>query len=296
MKGSLIVKRVWERDERDPANEGGRLTEEEAQKKDLRPPRFKVEMNHNQSVDPSTRVIVTGKVYSDSQFQREYGQVKEPNPNYFHSATFSLTQQHELGHTSLLVTQDRVFEEVALLNRNLDDTRIQRVPELAFNLSGSPWENSITLETEGQSTRFQRDQGSEGFRSIVIPKFRYQFPLFEYFKVQLTYGQRISFYDAEVPELPVNETFSKSLELVEVEVNTTLTRIWQLQGGTFSRFKHLLTPRLIFDSVADVNQDRSIAINFDGADSLPGRRLIIFRLDNVLLAVTINFACYNHPC
>ncbi|MGK5094379.1 LPS-assembly protein LptD [Deltaproteobacteria bacterium TL4] len=284
MQGEMKYRRVWENIFRDPFNESGRLTEEETKNLELRIPRFKYELNHNQTLDETTRMILSGQVFSDAQYQREYDQVLIPDPNYAQRMSLSIARQYEIGYTSLLFTQERVFQEIALLNHNLVQDRVQRLPELTFHLSNQPWNEPIVLSAEGSATRFRREKGTNGTRIITTPQLSYQFPFLEYFKMLTVYGKRLSFYDVYHSPTSDKDSFSTEIEQINAEINTTLTKTWTIQEGMFSRFKHLMTPRVLFDSVQDVNQDQSIAANFDPSDSLAARRLLTFRLDNILLA------------
>ena len=50
----------------------------------------------------------------------------------------------------------------------------------------------------------------------------------------------------------------------KAEINTTLSRIFKQESGIFSRFKHLLIPRLQFDYIEDVQQISDSGVPFGG--------------------------------
>jgi hypothetical protein len=67
----------------------------------------------------------------------------------------------------------------------------------------------------------------------------------------------------------------------KAEINTTLSRTFKTDSGIYSRFKHLIKPRLQYDYIEDVEQEAPSGIPFGGTVST--RRLATFRLENVLL-------------
>lgn len=308
MRGEVKYSRVFEQEPRNPSKESGRLDENEIDPSELSPPRYKSEFNHNQRIDLKTRLILSGQVFSDSQYVREYER-KRPNPNYAQSFTTTVNRQFDIGHATLLIHHEKVFEELALLNRSVIETRVQRLPQLSYHLSGTPGDTPFTISTDGTIVRFYRDKGFDGIRNIVTPRLQYRMPLFNYFNFMVGYGKRISIYDVDNPDEEVlhesgdialeknsQKRFSYQIDLVEAEVNTSLTRVWLSEEGLFSRMKHIATPRIIFDFLDDVPQDETQPVllpnpantlesmdYFDREDALPGRKLLIFRLDNILL-------------
>ncbi len=319
LRGEVRFWQIQERDKRDPSEESGRLREEDIPGSELRPQRFRFEFNHNQTLDAQTRMILSGQIFSDSQFQREYDRVREPNPNYNQHLRASVSRQFAVGDASLSIDRELVYEEVALLNRNLIETRVQRLPELSFHFSGNLLQDiPLTAELSGSVIRFHRDSGFVGHREILTPRLRYRFPVFKAVKTFVSYGRRISNYQvynpgtlvrfdepgATVEEKPIalqsreNKDFGYGIDLIEAEINTSLSRVWNPQTDVFSKFKHLITPRLLFESIGDVNQTQSRQVIFptlanpdpdgvdffDKEDQRPGKQLLIFRIDNLLLA------------
>ncbi|MDP6210704.1 MAG: LPS-assembly protein LptD, partial [SAR324 cluster bacterium] len=62
---------------------------------------------------------------------------------------------------------------------------------------------------------------------------------------------------------------------------TTLSRTFKTDSGIYSRFKHLIKPRLQYEYIEDVRQTSPSGVPFGGTVST--RRLATFRLENVLL-------------
>ena len=310
LRGEWNFWAIRENYRRDPAQEGGRLKAADIPDSQLQPPRYKLQFNHSQSWGEQTQFFFSGQIFSDSQFQREYEQVREPNPNYFQDLKLSLSYQFELGNINFLIDRELVYEEVALLNRNLIETRVQRLPEIFFNYSDNPFQIPLTFELNGVVTRFYRVKGLIGWREIFIPRLRYRFTLLSRVHVMLSQGRRLSYYQVNNPGLPIfyadgtlvfgsqeNREIFHGIDIIEAEVNTTFSRTIVSEKGVFSRVKHLITPRLLFESTADVNQAKTRALIlptlrnpdpdpvdfFDKEDALPGKQLLTLRLDNLFL-------------
>lgn len=311
LRGKWDFWEIRENIERDPAQESGRLEKDEIAGANLRPPRYKFQFNHNQTLGERTQLIFSGQIFSDSQFQREYERIRKPNPNYAQDLNISLSRQFDIGDVGFLIDRELVYEEVALLNQNFIETRVQRLPEISFHYSDNPWAIPLTLEMDSVVTRFHRDSGVIGWRQIVIPRFRYRFSPIAGINAIVSRGKRLSYYQVYNPGDTVfyedqavavasrqRRNFAYEIDLTDAEVNTTLSRVIIPETGVFSRFKHLITPRLLFEATEDVNQDetRSLVLPtvsnpnpdsvdfFDKEDKMPGKQLVIFRLDNLLLA------------
>ncbi len=295
---------------RDPAQESGRLNADDIPDSELQHPRFKLQFNHSQNWGERTQLIFSSEIFSDSQFQREYEQVREPNPNYAQDLNLSLSHQFDQGNINFVIDRELVYEEVALLNRNFIETRVQRLPEISFHYSDNPFQIPLTFEVDGVVTRFYRDKGVIGWREIFTPRLRFRFAPFAGVNIIVSQAKRLSYYQVNNPGSPVfyadrtialesreNREIFHGIDLFEAEVNTTLSRVIVADDGIFSRFKHIIIPRLLFESTEDVNQDKTMALIqptsrypspapvdfFDKEDSLAGKQLLTLRLDNLLL-------------
>ena len=284
LRGEVKFLRYFERDPRDPQTESGQLAPEDVDPNNLRPERYKLILNHNQQLDERSRLIVSGLVYSDSQFQREYEGVRNPEPNYAQSVTGSINYQYDSGSITLSASQEKVFQEIALLNWATDPTRIQRLPALSFQFSEQPFRTvDLTTSAAGSLVRYFREEGYNGTGLVVNPTLRYRRNIFQYFKGVLGLGHSISTYDVWSPSASdPSDQYTFQIWAADVEFNTTLSRIWVSENDLYSRFKHLMTPRVRYDYIEDVPQDSISGVPFGGG--IATRRLLELRLDNILLA------------
>ncbi len=308
LRGNLKAWAIDETHDRSP---------EEVRGEDPRPRRFRGEWNHNQVWNAQTRLIISALAYSDSQVQREYERVIQPDPNYQRLFRASLSQQLERGDWLLRVSRESVYQNIDLYDQSIDLAHPQRLPEFQFFWNDFFFDKSVSLESDLSAIRFEREYGLNGSREIITPRIGYRFSSL----VQTTfqYGQRFSqyqvynrsedavvFQDNTIALEPFEKKeFGYQIHLFDWEANTQVFKVWQSDGEVFSRFKHLLKPRLRYEWIEDVAQNESRKIKtkrfesprvkdeenrekvrdyFDAEDQKAGKRLVILRFDNVLLA------------
>ena len=285
MRGEIKYQQFFERDPRDPENESGSLSSQEIESSELNPQRFKFEFNHNQQLDGQSRLIASALVYSDSQFQKEYELVDSPTPNTAQQLSANINRQFPKGSVTLSATQTRVFSELAILNRKIDLTQIQYLPALSFQFSDTLWrsgKSTLSSSLSGSAVRYYRVQGYNGEGVITTPRLNFQFPLFQHFNASLDLGRNISSYKVRDPDVSGSEdAYGFNILDGKAKINTTLSRTFRTDSGIYSRFKHLIIPRLQYDYIEDVRQTSASGMPFGGTVST--RRLATFSLGNVLL-------------
>ncbi len=286
MRGEIKYQEFFERDSRDPENESGSLNTEAIESSELNPKRFKFEFNHNQQLDRQSRLIVSSLVYSDSQFQKEYELIDNPDPNTAQKLSANINRQFSNGSVTLSATQTRIFSELALLNRKIDLTQIQQLPALSFQFSDTLWRSdktSIFNEISGSLVRYYRVQGYNGEGAAATPRLKFNFPIFKHFNSNIKIGKQFSRYKVRDPNVSGSED-EYGFEILDgkIEINTTFSRIFTNETGIFSRFKHLLKPSIQYDYIEDIEQQSDSGVPFGGRVST--RRLTTIRLENVLLA------------
>ncbi len=286
MRGQIKYQEFFERDAREPENESGSLRAEDIDSSELNPKRFKFEFNHNQQIDGQSRLIASALAYSDSQFQKEYELIENPDPNTAQKLSASINRQFSNGSISLSATQTRLFSELALLNRNIDLTQVQHLPALSFQFRDTFWRSgraSLSPEISGSVVRYYRVQGYNGEGVTANPRLNFNFPFFDHFDGSIKIGKQLSHYKVRDPNISGSED-EYGFEILdsEIEFNTVFSRMFKNETGTFTRFKHLLTPRIQYNYIEDVRQESNSGVPFGGGVSV--RRLATIRLENILLA------------
>ena len=285
-RGEIKYQRFFERNLRDPENESGSLNADEIDVSELNPERFKFNINHNQLLDRQSRLIISGLVYSDSQYRKEYELSDSSEPNSAQEMSVNINRQFSNGSVSLAANQTRVFKELALLNREIDNTHIQYLPAFTFQFGDTFWRSSrtsISRSINGSIIRYYRVQGYNGEGITAKPQLNLNFPIFHHFNSNLTVAEQFSSYKVRDPSTPGSED-AYGFQILEgkAQLNTTFSKIFKKESGIFSRFKHLVKPILQYDYIEDVKQVSDSGVPFGGGVST--RRLATFRLENILLA------------
>ncbi len=285
MRGEIKFQQFFERDPRSPVNESGSLSPQEIESSELKPQRFKFEFNHNQQLDEQSRLISSALVYSDSQFQKEYELIESPDPNTAQQFSVNINRQFSKGSVTFSATQTRIFSEFAILNRKIDLTQIQYLPAFSFQFSDTLWRSEksiLTSSLSGSAIRYFRVQGYNGEGVNVTPRLNFQFPLFQHYNVSLEVGEKISSYKVRDSDVHGSEdAYGFNILDGKAEINTTLSRNFKTDSGIYSRFKHLIKPRLQYEYIEDVLQISDSGVPFGGTIST--RRLGTLRIENVLL-------------
>jgi len=276
VRGEIKYQEYFERGPRDPENESGSLSADEIESSELHPQRFKFQFNHNQQLDGRSRLIVSALFYSDSQFQKEYELVEDPNPNTAQQLSANINRQFSKGSVTLSASQTRVFSELALLNRNIVSEPIY-FPVISFQFGDVFWRSGKTTLSRGVSgsaTRWDTNQGSNGEGVSVSPELSLVFPFFRHFNGSLNISETFSRSRSRNPDVPGSEN-DVGFQIMHgnAQIGTTLSRIFSRKSGYYSRLKHLLGTTLQYDYIEDVE-----------GSGQSTRRLTTLRLNNTLLA------------
>jgi len=275
MRGEIKYQEFFERDARDPENESGSLNAEEIDSSELNPKRFKFEFNHNQQIDGQSRLIASGLVYSDSQYQKEY-ELIEDSSLIAQSFSVNVNRQFTKGSISLSANQNREFSEIALLNQNINSGPIY-FPAISFQFSDVFWrsgETTLSRGISGSATRWYTNQGSNGEGVSVSPTLGLRFAVFRHFDASLGITEKFSRNRSRNPDVPGSvEDVEFQILSGNAQISTTFSRIFSRSTGLYSRLKHLIVPSLKYDYIEDVKLGDQAT-----------RRLTTLSLNNILLA------------
>ena len=139
-----------------------------------------------------------------------------------------------------------------LLNRN--STTLQRLPTVHF--SGERQQILATplfLKWDSSYDYFYRDQGVKGQRLDLFPKLSLPLNFNNYLKITPEIGMR-GIFALDVSD---NSSYDRQEGLIDanLELSTTLLRIYNLNGTKISRLKHSIEPSIIYHYTPDADQD-----------------------------------------
>ena len=274
MRGGIKYQQFFERDARDPENESGSLSAHEIGPSELHPKRFKFQFNHNQQLDDRSRLIVSALSYSDSQFHREYELVENPNLTA-QQFSANINRQFTKGSVTLSASQNRLFSELAILNRNIVSEPIY-IPVISFQFSDvflRSGETTLSRGVSGSATQWFTNQGSSGEEVSISPELSLVFPFFRHFNGSLGISETFSRTSSRNPNVPGSKKGEFQIMRGNAQIGTTLSRIFSRESGYYSRIKHLLSTTLHYDYIEDVE-----------GSGQSTRRMTTLRLNNTLLA------------
>ncbi len=274
MRGGIKYQQFFERDARDPENESGSLSAHEIGPSELHPKRFKFQFNHNQQLDDRSRLIVSALSYSDSQFHKEYELVEKPNLTA-QQFSANINRQFTKGSVTLSASQNRLFSELALLNRNIVSEPIY-IPVISFQFSDvllRSGETTLSRGVSGSATQWFTNQGSSGEEVSISPELSLVFLFFRHFNGSLGISETFSRASSRNPNVPGSKKGEFQIMRGNAQIGTTLSRIFSRESGYYSRIKHLLGTTLHYDYIEDVE-----------GSGQSTRRLTTLRLNNTLLA------------
>lgn len=243
------------------------------------------------------RGVVSVEEYSDFDFQRDYERSvsRVTRPFIYSNAYLS----RNFGQHSVNVMVDR-RERIA--SRTPRDERLQ-LPEMEYRLRPTRLGNSqLYLSLESSAHFFSIDLGAEedgGFqveygRADVSPTLSIPLSTLSWLSAKLDLGGRATFYtksleDPDDPDTTDDDDLDGSLSrffpaLGLQLVGPSFSRIFDTgEDGRFSKFKHVIEPRLLYGFVDDFeDQDRILV--FDEIDRLQPGNGILFSVINRLLA------------
>ncbi|MEC8980837.1 MAG: LPS-assembly protein LptD, partial [SAR324 cluster bacterium] len=274
MRGGIKYQQFFERDARDPENESGSLSAHEIRPSELHPKRYKFQLNHNQQLDDRSRLIVSALSYSDSQFHKEYELVEKPNLTA-QQFSANINRQYTKGSVTLSASQNRLFSELALLNRNIVSEPIY-IPVISFQFSDvllRSGETTLSRGVSGSATQWFTNQGSSGEEVSISPELSLVFLFFRHFNGSLGISETFSRASSRNPNVPGSKKGEFQIMRGNAQIGTTLSRIFSRESGYYSRIKHLLSTTLHYDYIEDVE-----------GSGQSTRRLTTLRLNNTLLA------------
>ncbi len=228
------------------------------------------------------RGVVDVEDFSDLDFFRQYD--RDPRihtlSNIYSSAYLTknrsryslniLTDRREI----LLSTREQRFEQFPSLQFRMYPQRMLGIP-LYFSMESSASHLLMTAFDRALDGQLNRTSNAGYFRGDVFPTLSLQLRTPAWFSLRPQISLRDTYYSASVlpgdnpasPTTPSNNGINRFYGQGQVEfVGPSVSRIFNYSAGGFSRFKHVIEPRIQYIYTTNVtNQDR--IIRFDTVDS-----------------------------
>jgi len=243
--------------------------------------RWKVKLEHESNDLPlGMRGVIDYTDYSDFQFFQDFERDFDRNSRRFEESRAFLTGNWGTSLVNLQVTSRDTFAT----NRVNTD---RELPSLQYRLRSTPivttplWQTPIYLTVDSsagylsvdRSNTFQADYG----RFDVFPQVSFPVEPAPWLSLNLTAGHRLTWYQDSLEEdrTVVQETGSafsgdgltRSVSNAGAElIGPSFSRIFETPVGGFSKFKHIIEPRVVY-AYADDFEESTLVPRFDSVDS-----------------------------
>jgi LPS-assembly protein len=236
---------------------------------------------------PKVRAVVTWLEFSDPTFFQNF------------NANFNLSSTRTIGSEAFVTWSPdpfalnlRVTRDEAL-GYGTGNIITERLPVLEASMRPTPFfGQAVFLEASGQAGFLSNDKG-DGLpagtydRLDFFPKVNVPLSLFPWLSLEGTAGVRITSYGKSLAadgETLVDKPYNR--EALSTEVSLTgpsFSRLFEGKLGPFTKFKHVIEPRIIWDYLAG-RDDFSPTPLFDEIDSLIATNVIRYSLLQHFLA------------
>ncbi len=244
--------------------------------------RWKVKLDHESNDLPlGMRGVIDYTDYSDFQFFQDFERDYSLNSRRFDESRAFLTGNWGTSLVNLQLTSRDTFTNTRV---NTD----RELPSLQYRLRSTPivttplWKTPLYLTVDSsagylsvdRSNTFQSDYG----RFDLFPQISFPVEPAPWLSFNLTAGHRLTWYQdsLEADSTVVQETGSafsgdgltRNVSNAGVElIGPSFSRIFEKPVGAFSKFKHIIEPRVVY-AYADDFQDSTLVPRFDSVDSL----------------------------
>lgn len=238
----------------------------------LRQDRLGLQGKHDQLLGSGLSLKADIDYVSDRILRREFFE----EPVEFRTARVS--------HSRVFLTQaSPSFTFQALLNWNQDQagvkpSRFVQMPELQFKAPPQPLgDTPLLIALDSSAAFFEREGGVDAGRFDLFPQLSLPLPLRPWFTLTPSVGLRGTAYTTE--EDPRNGVTGRGLFELGGTLQTQFFRSFEVKNG---HLLHLVTPRLSFRFVPEVDQKRFP--QFDGSDFISPQNRIAYGFDSRLIA------------
>jgi LPS-assembly protein len=139
--------------------------------------------------------------------------------------------------------------------RNSNDETLQRLP--SFNFSGtrqSIFKTPLFFKVDSAYDYYVRDRGVEGHRIDLFPKISLPLNLRNYLKITPEFGVR-GLFAMDLSENSSDYEQERALYDANVEVSTTVLKVYNLSNTKIPKLKHSIEPTFFYQYIPDADQE-----------------------------------------
>jgi LPS-assembly protein len=171
------------------------------------------------------------------------------------------------------------------LNDDRDETTLQQLPFITYNAARQPlFSGPLFIDVDVDYVNYWRPEGTRGNRLNANPRLSLPFRSSGHLEVEPFVGFLGTFYlidhFEEAEGSRVKEKTLQSREIFEagIDTSTDVVRIFTMGEETWTKTKHTLRPRILYEYRPEVSQRKFP--NFDATDRINSRNRLTYSLTN----------------
>lgn len=173
------------------------------------------------------------------------------------------------------------YDNVVNRRRESTDTTLQKLPWVEFNGSKQQLFSSLFYyDLDSEYTYFFSQDGKQGHRMDVYPRFYLPYSFNHYFTLEPSVGVRETIWHVEKDDngLSDSKTLARELFDLKMDLSSEFYNIYDINGKNIDRIKHAVRPQIVYSYTPDLNQSKYPY--FDTMDRVEKNNLITYSITN----------------
>ncbi len=263
--------------------------------------RYWFRMKHNQAFSSGFTAKLDLDIVSDQDYLREFQSMymgyDDTNMNFVKNFGRDLDDYNDPVRTNRLIVnkywsgyamnaETRWYDNVIARQSGGPDDSLQRLPVVQFFGSKKHlYETPFFVGFDTEIANFYRKDGEKGQRVDLYPRLYYPWRYQQYFTIEPSIGIRETAWYSENNETSASgpsTTQNRNMYDVKLDMSSEFFRVFQIDGESVERIKHIIMPRISYSFIPEYSQD--IYPYFDQVDRIQEQNLVTFSLTNTFIS------------
>ena len=186
------------------------------------------------------------------------------------------------------------------LDRRYDETTLQQLPRLAFNIAKQRIADSpFYYEFDSEFMDYWRREGTKGQRIDLHPRLSLPYKLGKYLNIEPSFGARGTFYFTDTDKTDnLSQSYddfdARGIVDCRLDITSNLQRIYDIEVGRLHGLKHTFRPEITYEFIPEIDQDDLPA--YDKVDRIPRYNRVTYGVSNFFIGkYWLNNGDYTYP-